>query len=279
MLILEFLDAPPHLHIMALCCLFFPKIVKTSCSILLHWLGLLDMFKHSCFTPNFNGNAFGNSYLCSTVADSLTYLLKIVSRKYLPWKWQMGGLTLEAIFFFFLKGGCLQLERALGIVNYKSFCADSWLSAWIVNSSTFTCSSAGKESTCNVGDLGSISGLGRSPGEGTATQSSILAWRTPWTTVCGVAKSRIWLSHFHSLLLLGLPRWLRWSRIHLQCRRPWFDPWVGKIPLEKGIPTHSNILAWRIPRTEEPGSLRSMGLQRIKQDWATNTFTFFLLLL
>ena len=44
--------------------------------------------------------------------------------------------------------------------------------------------SAGKESTCNVGDLGSISGLGRSPGEGgRATHSSILAWRIPWT-VC-----------------------------------------------------------------------------------------------
>ena len=37
--------------------------------------------------------------------------------------------------------------------------------------------SAGKESACNVGDLGSIPGLGRSPGEGKATHSSILAWR------------------------------------------------------------------------------------------------------
>ena len=33
----------------------------------------------------------------------------------------------------------------------------------------------GKESTCNVGDLGSIPGLGRSPGEGNGTQPSILA--------------------------------------------------------------------------------------------------------
>ena len=40
--------------------------------------------------------------------------------------------------------------------------------------------SDGKESACNVGDLGSIPGLGRSPGEGTATHSSILAWRLPW---------------------------------------------------------------------------------------------------
>ena len=34
-------------------------------------------------------------------------------------------------------------------------------------------------------------------------------------------------------------------------------------PLEKGMTTHSNILAWRIPQTEEPGSLQSMGLQRV----------------
>ena len=30
--------------------------------------------------------------------------------------------------------------------------------------------------------------------------------------------------------ILGLPRWLGWQRIHQQCRRPGFDPWVGKIP-------------------------------------------------
>ena len=33
-------------------------------------------------------------------------------------------------------------------------------------------------------------------------------------------------------------------------------------PLEKGTATHSSILAWRIPRTEEPGGLQSMGSQR-----------------
>ena len=47
--------------------------------------------------------------------------------------------------------------------------------------SGFPGGSAGKESTCNAGDLGLIPGLGRHPGEGTATHSSILAWRTPWT--------------------------------------------------------------------------------------------------
>ena len=64
--------------------------------------------------------------------------------------------------------------------------------------------SAGKESLCNAADLGSISRLERSPGEGKAT--------------------------------------------------------------------HSNILAWRIPWTEDPGGLQSMGSQRVRHDWATFTF-------
>jgi len=55
--------------------------------------------------------------------------------------------------------------------------------------------SDGKESACNVGDLGSNPGLGRSPGEGHGNLSSILAWRIPsdrraWrVTVYGVANS------------------------------------------------------------------------------------------
>ena len=42
-------------------------------------------------------------------------------------------------------------------------------------------------------------------------------------------------------------------------------------PLEKGMATHSSILAWRTPRTEEPGGLQSMGLQRVGHDWTNNT--------
>ena len=42
-------------------------------------------------------------------------------------------------------------------------------------------------------------------------------------------------------------------------------------PLEKGMATHCNILAWRIPWTEEPGGLQSMGSQRVGHDWVTFT--------
>ena len=37
-------------------------------------------------------------------------------------------------------------------------------------------------------------------------------------------------------------------------------------PLEEGMATHSSILAWRIPRTEEPGGLQSVGSQRVGHD-------------
>ena len=53
----------------------------------------------------------------------------------------------------------------------------------------------------------------------------------------------------------------------------------GSIPesgrsLEKEMATHSNILAWRILWTEDPGRLQSVKSQRVRRDWAMNTFTF-----
>ena len=56
----------------------------------------------------------------------------------------------------------------------------------------------------------------------------------------------------------------------LQCRRPGFDPQVGKIPMQKEMATHSSTLAWKIRWMEEPGRLQSMGSQRVGHDWATS---------
>ena len=83
-------------------------------------------------------------------------------------------------------------------------------------------------------------------GDGTPLQYSCLenpmdggAW---WAAVRGVARSRTWLSdfpfpfHFHAL--------------------------------EKEMATHSSVLAWRIPRTAEPGGLPSMGLHWVGHDWS-----------
>ena len=55
------------------------------------------------------------------------------------------------------------------------------------------------------------------------------------------------------------------------------ETWVRSLgwedSLEKGMATHSSILAWRIPWTEEPGGLQSMGSQRVRHDRAPFTFT------
>ena len=98
-----------------------------------------------------------------------------------------------------------------------------------------------------------------------------------------------------------LPWWLSQRRIRLRCKRSGFEPWIGKIPwrrdrpstlvflgfpgdsagkesaynagdlglipglgrsLGEGNATHSRILAWRIPWTEEPGGLQSVGCSR-----------------
>ena len=63
----------------------------------------------------------------------------------------------------------------------------------------FSGSSAGKESTCNAGDLGSIPGLGIYPGEGNG-HSSIVAWRIPRTFPWGCKESDT-LSNFHFVLI------------------------------------------------------------------------------
>ena len=52
-------------------------------------------------------------------------------------------------------------------------------------------------------------------------------------------------------------------------REIWVLSLGWEYPLEEGMITHSSILAWRIPWTEEPGGLQSMGSQRVRHDWGT----------
>ena len=55
------------------------------------------------------------------------------------------------------------------------------------------------------------------------------------------------------------------------------ETWVWSLgqkdPLEKGMATHSSMFVWRIPWAEDPGRLQSMGFQRVRHNWATNTHT------
>ena len=53
----------------------------------------------------------------------------------------------------------------------------------------------------------------------------------------------------------------------------WVQSLGGEDPPEKGMAAHSSILAWRIPWTEEPGGLRSIGSQKVGHDWTTNIST------
>ena len=102
----------------------------------------------------------------------------------------------------------------------------------------FPDSSIGKEPNCNAGDPGSIPGLGRSPGEGTG---------------CPLQYS---LSSLVAQLVKNPPT----------MRETWvlFLGWED--PLREGMAMHSSILAWRIPWTEEPGGLQSIGSQRVRHD-------------
>ena len=97
---------------------------------------------------------------------------------------------------------------------------------------------AGKESTCNAGDLGLIPGSGRSPGEGID-----YPLQYPWA-----------------------------SQVAQMVKNPpaMWETWVQSLgwehPLEERMKAHSSILAWRIPMDKEPGGLQSMGSQRVRHD-------------
>ena len=108
--------------------------------------------------------------------------------------------------------------------------------------------SDGKAPVYNVGDLGSIPGSGRSPGEGNGNPLQYSCLENPmdggawWAAVHGVTKSWTGLSdftftfHFHAL--------------------------------EKEMATRSSVLAWRIPGMAEPGRLLSMGSHGVGHNWS-----------
>ena len=74
--------------------------------------------------------------------------------------------------------------------------------------------------------------------------------------------------HLYEWSWASLVSWLVKNTPAVQETWVWSLGWED--PLEEGMATHSSILAWRIPRTEEPGGLQSMGLQSQTQlsDWA-----------
>ena len=57
-----------------------------------------------------------------------------------------------------------------------------------------------------------------------------------------------------------------------------YEIWVWKYPLEKGMAAYSNILAWRIPWTEEPSRLQSIGLQRVGHNYSNLACMYYILM-
>ena len=80
-----------------------------------------------------------------------------------------------------------------------------------------------------------------------------------------------WFTPLHSLVL--------WASLVAQTVKnlpAMQESWVWSLgqedPLEKRMATHSSTLVWRIPWTEEPGRIQSMGSQRVGHNWVTNTY-------
>ena len=72
--------------------------------------------------------------------------------------------------------------------------------------------------------------------------------------------------------VLGFPGGSDGKESACNAANPTSIPGLGRSEEGNGYPP--NILAWRIPWTEEPGGLQFVGLQRVRHDWATNTLTF-----
>ena len=80
----------------------------------------------------------------------------------------------------------------------------------------------------------------------------------------------------HGWLLTGSFWWFRWQRICLQCRRPGFDPWVGKILQRREWQLTPVFLPGKFHGQRSLTGLQFMGLQRGRHDWAPNTLTNFM---
>ena len=137
-----------------------------------------------------------------------------------------------------------------------------------------------------------------------ATHSSILAWEIPWTdeprelvhevaesdrskqlntklaNVTSNMKHDIWANFMPNIFKLYIYIKIKCLYIGaslvaqtvknvlaVQETQVWSPS--QEDPLEEEMATHSSILAWRIPRTEQPTGLQSMGSQRVRHDWVT----------
>jgi len=95
--------------------------------------------------------------------------------------------------------------------------------------------------------------------EGMVTHPAVLAWRTPWTEEPGGLQS----------MALQSQTWLKWLSMRVCMNASMHECNYARM-------SHCSTLDWRIPWTEEPGRLQSMGSRRVGHDWVTwlSLFTF-----
>ena len=103
---------------------------------------------------------------------------------------------------------------------------------------------------------------------------AILDWTTWYADVWSLSIYKNDTLTWFTLIYYRASQVAQWSRTHPLMRETWVQFLGREDPLEKEMATPSRTLAWEIPRTEGPGGLQSMGSQRVRHDWVTNTFKF-----
>ena len=143
------------------------------------------------------------------------------------------------------------------ILGFKNLKLQDWAPPW--TGEGFPGGSDGKESPCNVGDLGSTPGLGRSPGEGNGylLQYSCLENSMDRGVWCAIVRGSQRVRHNWATnsRTPGLLWWLGGKESTCQCRRLRFDPWVRKIPWRRKWQPTAVFLPVKSYRWRRPGGL------------------------
>ena len=124
--------------------------------------------------------------------------------------------------------------------------------AILLQNKVFSCGSAGKESICNAGDLGSIPGLGRSPGEGKAYALQYSSLENSIDCILhGVAKSWTWLSDFHFHFKINPLDCKEIKPVHPKGNQSWI--FIGRTDAETPIFWPPDVKNWLLRKDPDAG--------------------------
>ena len=89
-----------------------------------------------------------------------------------------------------------------------------------------------------------------------------------WKPLAGKGPEKYGVNLGIFFFLYGASQVAQWINNLAAMQETWIESLGREDPLEQGMATHSSILAWRIPWTEEPGRLQSMESDRVGHDWS-----------